>query len=119
MLKSGSGGAKGSQTISVGDFQQKEDLQMYGEIPDYDAFHGRDLAIDTDLSHIDERIYANFHKPSWNASKQHSFTAGTPKKLFPDLEIMDGVVERTSSRKKDRMCGLVEKSQYRIRLANW
>ena len=62
MLKSGSGGEKESRTISVGDFKQQEDLEMYGQLPDYDEFQLYVLGIDTDLSKIGEKMYASFHR---------------------------------------------------------
>ena len=45
MLKAGSGREKEEHTISVGDFKQKEYLEMYGGIPDYGEFQWYDLGI--------------------------------------------------------------------------
>ena len=64
MPKSGLEGEKESHTILVGNFKQLEDLKMYGQLPDYGEFQRYDLCIDSGLSHIDEKIYADFHKSS-------------------------------------------------------
>ena len=74
MIKPGSEGEKEAHTIAVGNFKQKGDLGMYGKLADYGEFQGYDLGIDTDLSQIGEKIYANFHKPSWKAAKHHLLT---------------------------------------------
>ena len=57
-------GEKEARTSSVGNFKQKEDLEMYGQLPDYEEFQVYGLGIGTDLSRIDDKIYANFHNPS-------------------------------------------------------
>ena len=57
-------GGKEAHTISATNFKHREDLKMYGRSPEYGEFHGYDLGIDSELSQIDEAIYANFHKPS-------------------------------------------------------
>ena len=82
MPKSGLEGEKEARTISVGNFRQQEDLKMYGKVPDYGESHGYDLGIDSELSQIAKKIYANFHKPSWPTLKRHLFMAEIPKKLF-------------------------------------
>ena len=65
MLKSGLDGEKEAHTIAVGNFKHQEGWGIYGQLPDYDELQGYDVGIDTDLSRIAEKIYANFHKPSW------------------------------------------------------
>ena len=71
ILKSGSEGEKEARTSSVENFKQKGDLEMYGQLPDYDEFRRYDPGIDTDLSQIDENVYANFHMPSRQTLKRH------------------------------------------------
>ena len=55
---------------------------MYSQLPDYDDFQGYDLGIDTILSQIDQKIYSNFHQPSWRISKRHLFMAEMPKNFL-------------------------------------
>ena len=60
MAKSGLGGEKVARAISVGNFKHRWNLEMRGQLPDYDEFQGYDLGIDTDLSCVAGNIYANF-----------------------------------------------------------
>ena len=46
--------------------------------------------VNTELSHISEKIYANFHNPSCGTLKRHLFTVRIAKKLFLGLKIMTG-----------------------------
>ena len=46
-------------------FKQKEDSEMYGQLPDCDELKWCDMGIDTYLSRIAEKIDSNFRKPSW------------------------------------------------------
>ena len=61
----------GSHRISAENSKRREDLKMYGHLPDYGEFHGYDLGIDSELSQIAEKIYANFYKQSRRTSKRH------------------------------------------------
>ena len=71
MLKSVSEGEKKARTILVGNSKRRTDLEMYGLLPDYGEFQGYDLGIDTDLSQIAEKIYADMHNPSCGTLKRH------------------------------------------------
>ena len=74
----------------VENFKQKADLEMYSQLPDYDDFQGYDLGIETILSQIAQKIYANFHKPSWQTLSHHLCMAKIPKMLFRDRKNIDG-----------------------------
>ena len=58
---------------------------MYSQLPDYDDLQCYDLGVEAILRQIDQKIYANFHKPSWRTLKHHLFMAGIPKKIFREL----------------------------------
>ena len=47
MPKSRLGGGKEDRTISAGHFKHQEDLEMYGQLPDYGEFQGCDLGMDS------------------------------------------------------------------------
>ena len=64
MIKSGLRGEKEARIIPVVDFKQREDLQMYGQLPDYEEFQRYYLGIYSEVSQIDAKIYADFHNPS-------------------------------------------------------
>ena len=74
-------GEKEAHAILVGNFKPQDDLKMYGQLPDYDEFHGYDLEIDSELSQIAGNIYANSRIQSWETSKRHLFLVGIPKQL--------------------------------------
>ena len=67
--------------VLMTDFKHHVDLKMYSRLPDYDDFQRYDLGMGVVLSQIAHKMYANFHKPSWQTSKHHLFTAEIPKKL--------------------------------------
>ena len=90
MLKSGLEGEKGPRTISVGNFIQQEDLEMYGQLPYYAEVQLYDPGIDTDLSQIAEKIYADFHKSSWRTAKRHFLRCGPRTRYFEKSKILDG-----------------------------
>ena len=48
MIKSGLDGEKEERTISVGNSKHQEDLEMYGQLPDYDEFQWYYLWINTE-----------------------------------------------------------------------
>ena len=78
MPEAGLGKENKAHTILVENFKHREDLKMYGGLPDYEEFQGFYLRIDSELSQIDEKIYADFHKPSRKTSKRHLFLVWAP-----------------------------------------
>ena len=88
MRKSGLEGKKESRAVFVGNAKHREDLEMYSQLPYYDEFQGHDTGIETVLSQIAQKIYANFHKPSWGTLKRHLLMTEIPKKLFRALKII-------------------------------
>ena len=105
MIKWGLEGEKESHTISVGVFTHREDLKMYGQLPDFDDIQRYDMGIDTDLSRMAGEMYADFHKPLRQALKRHFPMAEIPKKLLRDPKIMEGNGKRASSNKKECLRG--------------
>ena len=103
------GGDKEARTISVGNFKQQEGPKTYGQLPDYDEFHGYDLGIDTDLSQINEKIYANFHMPSRQTLKRNLLMLGVAKNLFREFKILAGN-DTEGEFNQERMFGLVAKT---------
>ena len=89
--------------------KQKEDLETYGQLPDLDEFQWRDMGIDTDLSHIAEKIYASFRNPTCGALKLHLVTAATPKELFRELKSL-GENDKKGDFKQERVFGRVAKT---------
>ena len=70
-------------------FNQKEDLEMYSQLPDYANSQCYDMGIETTLSQISQKVYANRHKPSWETLKHRLFMAQIAKMLFRDLRNID------------------------------
>ena len=66
--------------VLVGNSKTSRRFEMYSQLPDYDDFQGYDMGIDGVPSRIARKIYANFHKSSWKASKRGLFTAKITKK---------------------------------------
>ena len=58
MHKSGLEGEKGARTVSVANFYQRKDLEMYSQLPDYGEFQGYYLGIDAVLSQIGRKIFS-------------------------------------------------------------
>ena len=75
-------GGNEARVVSANDSKQREDLKMYSQLPDYDDFQGYDLWKEDISRQVVQRIYANFHKPSWRTLKRHLFSAGF-RKNFP------------------------------------
>ena len=116
--KSGLEGEKEEHTIPVGDIKRQGDLEMFGQLPDYDEFQGYGMWIDTDLSRIDEKMYANFHKPSWKRRNAICLRWGSRRRRYCGqskfwMEMVCGEFDQ------ETMFGRVAKSRYRMRLANW
>ena len=82
MTNPGLEGEKESHTALVVNSTQKEDSEMYSQLPDYDVFQWYYMEIDAAVSQIAQKVYANFHKPSWQTSKRHSLMAKIAKKLL-------------------------------------
>ena len=84
ILKLRLGNTKGAHLVVLENPEQKEDVKLYGKLPDYGDFQGYDLWIEAVLSRIARGIYAYFHKPQWGTSKRRVFMAEIPKKLLRD-----------------------------------
>ena len=56
------------------------------------------------LLQVTKRIYANFHKPSWQTLRRHLFPVGTPKKLLRRIKSISRNGEKGDS-KQERMFG--------------
>ena len=110
MLKSGLGGEKESHTILVGNSKQQEDLEMYGQLLDYDEFQGYDLWVHTEFVQVAEKIYADFRMPSWQTLKRHFLTAEIQKKLLRGIEILAENDKKKGDFKQERMFGRVSRT---------
>ena len=101
MLRSSLGNTKESHLVVLGNFKHQEGVKLYGQLPDYDDFQGYDLGQGAILHQVAQRIYANFHQPSWQTLKSHLFSVNAPKKIFRGLKSIDWVVKRTISNKNE------------------
>ena len=81
MLRASLGNTKESHLVISDDFEQREDVKLYSRLPDYNASKRYDLGKDDLLRQVAQRIYANFHKPTWRTLKHHLFSVRAPKKL--------------------------------------
>ena len=70
----------------LGNFRQQEDVKLYGHLPGYGDFQRYDLGQADILHQVAQRMYANFHKPSWGTLKHHLFSVNAPKKIFRGLK---------------------------------
>ena len=73
---------KGVHLEVLDNSKHQEDVKLYAQLPDYDNSQGYALGKECILLQVAQRIYANFHKPSWRPLKHHLFSVGRPKKLF-------------------------------------
>ena len=64
--------------------------------------------MDSELSQIDEKMYANFHNPSWETTNRHLPLAEIPKGLVRHLEIISEN-DKKGEFKHERMFGRVAK----------
>ena len=118
MIKSGLDVEKAPRTMLVGNSKHQEDLEMYGRLPDYDEFQGYDMGIDTDLSRIAEKMYADFHNPPWVTLKRPSVMVEIPRKLLRELTILAENDKKGIPNKKECFEGL-PKSQWVTLIVNW
>ena len=58
-----------------------------------------------DFKSISQKIYANFHKPTWETSKRRLFTAKIAKKIFRELGNIAGNDKKKSDSKQERVVG--------------
>ena len=56
------------------EFRKREDVKLYGQMPDYGDFQGHDLWQGGILHQAALRFYSNFHMPSSQAMKHHLFS---------------------------------------------
>ena len=89
-------------------FKQKEDVEMYIQLPDYGDFQGYDLGPGDTLNQVGRKIYANFRKPSWQTLKHHLFSAKVTKKLFREIKA-NGENDKKGDSEQERMFGRVIK----------
>ena len=94
-------------------FEQQEDVKLYGQLPDYDDSQCYDLGKEDLLLQVVRRIYANSHKPSWGTLKRHLFSAGIPKKLLREIKSISRNGKKGDSNRKECL-GEWLKSQYHI-----
>ena len=74
LLRNNLGEDKEVDAILRNEFPHQEDVKLHSQLPDYDDFRGYDMGID-EQSEVAKRIFANFHKPSWQTSKRHLFVS--------------------------------------------
>ena len=91
---------------------------MYSLLPDYGDCQWYGLGIDAVLSQFAQKIYANFHKPSWQNSNRHLFMVEMPKKLLRWLKIIAGNGQKGDF-KQERTFGWLVKSLLLTLLMNW
>ena len=60
------------------------------------------------LHHVAQRMYANFHKPSWRTLKHRLFSVKVPKEIFRKLKSISGN-DKEGDFKQERMFGRVAK----------
>ena len=82
MLKSSLGESNEANAVLRNEFPQQEDVKLYSQLPDYDEFRGYDLGIDEQLEKATALIFANIHKPSWQALKHSLSTAKRLRNCF-------------------------------------
>ena len=90
-----------AHVVLAENFIQQGDFKMHIQLPGYDDFQCYDLGIDTILSQIAQKIYTDFHKPSWQTLRRHLFMAQIPKKLFRESsEILLKAIKMTISNRE-------------------
>ena len=82
MPKSSLGNTKEAHLAVLENSKQQEDVELYGQLPDYDDFQGYDLGQEDILRRIALGICDNFRKPPWQAIKHHLFPVGISKNYF-------------------------------------
>ena len=68
---------------------------MYIKLPDYDESKCYDLGRGNTVNQVARKIYANFHKPSWQTLKHHSFSAKVPKRFVREIKAIAANDKRT------------------------
>ena len=111
MLQSSLGNTKEAHLVVVEDSKQKEDVKLYGKLPDYDDFQCYYLGRDDILRQIALGIYDNLHRPSWQTLKHHLFTVKNPKKYFRKIKELSGN-DKKDEFKQERMFGRVAKNTH-------
>ena len=99
MSRSSIGYKKASRLAVLCKFKQKEDVKLRIQLPDYGDFQGYDLGREDALHQVPRQIYANFHMPSWQTLKHRFSPVGIAKKLFREIESIDGNGKTTISNK--------------------
>ena len=107
-----------SRVVSANYFKQKEDLKMYIQLPDYDDFQCYYLGPEGIPSQISHKIYANFHKPSWQTWKHHLRMAKIPKKLVRELKA-GAENDKKDDFKQERMFAAVAKYLSQLIPSDW
>ena len=75
------GDTKEAHLADSDDSKKREDVKLYGRLPDYGDFQGYDLGVDGILRQVALRIYDNFRMPSWETLKQHFSAVKIPKNI--------------------------------------
>ena len=81
MPKSTLGNTKEARPAVLADFEKREDMKLYGELPYYDDPQRYDLGKDGISRQIALRIYDNPHRPSWQTLKHHLFAVKSQKHI--------------------------------------
>ena len=63
---------------------------MYIRLPDYGEFQWYYLGVESVVGQIDQKIYANFHKPSWRTLKRHLFTVWGSEEVVSESQKYSG-----------------------------
>ena len=103
----------------MGNFKQQEVLKTYGKLPDYEEFQGYVMRIESELSQMGGKIYANSHNPPRGAMMRQLPQVRTQKKkLLRHLEILVAN-DKKDDFKQGGCLGGREKYQWEIRLMDW
>ena len=90
MLMSSPENTKAAHLAALGNSGQKEDAELYGQLPCYGDFQCYELGHGGILHHVAQRIYANLHMPSCRTLKRRLFSVEDPKKIFRGLKSIEG-----------------------------
>ena len=113
MSGSGSGNTKEAHLAVLGNSKQQGDVNLYGQLPDYDDSQSYDLRQEDISRQVAQRIYANPHKHSRRTLNRHLFLARVPKKLSRWVKSIAGNDKRAISNRKECFAEWL-KSQLRL-----
>ena len=108
MLRSSLESGEEAHIVFLDNSKHQEDVKLRTQLPDYGDFQGYDLGVGDTLNRAGRRIFANFHKPSWQTLKHHLLPAETPKELVRGLNAI-AENDKKGDFKQGRMFGGVAK----------